>query len=317
MAKPIRTKKTKKALNIKKRWVTILAPDIFNKMPIGESTVSDPEKLVGRRVKVNLMKLTRNMRQQNINIKFRITRISDGNALTETIRYDMNPSSIKRFVKRRISRLDESFIVFTADNRQIRLKPMIITKSKVRGLVKADLRKVIIEHLTREIKNKSYTVFLKEIISNRLQKDLQKVLNKIYPIRIVAIRSMYLDESKMKVRKEVVEESKEEVVEEAPAEEVKVEEKKEEAVEEKPAKKEKVEKEEIAEKKEAEDKPKKKKEAKKTSEELSPSDDAQKVKLSDKEEKVEVSEELSSSDDAQKPEVSDKPKAEEVKPAEE
>ncbi len=234
-------KKTKKESKIKKKWCTILAPDIFNKIPIGESIVSDPSQLVGRQVEVNLMNLTRNVRQQNINVKFQITKIQDKDVETEIIKYEMAPSSIKRIVRRSITRIDESFVVLTSDNKRLRIKPLVITRSKLKKSVERDMRKAIKNYITTEIKKMDYIVLVKDIITNKFQKSLAETINKIHPVRITTIRSIYIEEEKKKKVK--TQKKKGQKLEEIPEQE-KLEEKKEEAKEESKVEETKEEKEE-------------------------------------------------------------------------
>lgn len=220
MAKQKKTKKTKKA-KIKKRWFQIQAPEIFNKMPIGEAYVTEPELLIGRQVNVNLMNLTRNVRQQNIRVKFSITGFADKVASTEIVRYQMTPASLKRIVRRKISRIDESFVVFTSDNIRIRIKPLVITRSKVQKSVETDLRKVIIAFLTSEVKKQTYVNLIRDIVGNKLQRALAEKLNKIHPVRITTIRCMYLEpEAKQKFKRGKVRIA-EDKPEEKPTEELK------------------------------------------------------------------------------------------------
>ena len=228
-------KKTKKALAEKKKWYTILAPDIFNKIPIGETIVSDPELIVDRQVQVNLMNLTRDVRQQNINVKFEVTKISNKDAETDMIGYEIAPSSIKRMIGRKITRIDESFVVFTSDKKKIRIKPLVITRAKLKKSVEGDMRKVIKSFVKDEIKKTTYNAFIKDLISNKFQKSLAVIINKIHPVRITTIRSMHIEKSpkkkdkaaeveeqdtqKPEVAEEIKEEPKEEKVEEEPKKE--------------------------------------------------------------------------------------------------
>lgn len=192
-AKTPKKKTLKKSAKVKKRWYSLQAPELFNRAQIGETLVAEPDLLIGREVRVNLMSLTRNVKQQNINVKFSITKITDKVAQTKIISYAMSPASIKRFVRRKISRIDDSFSVVTADNKTIRIKPLIITRSKVQRSVATDLRKVMREFLITEIAKKNYLDFVREVIQYKLQRSLTERLNKIYPVRIMNIRTWYVE----------------------------------------------------------------------------------------------------------------------------
>ena len=112
----------------KKRWYNIVAPSNLNSAEIGETLAAEPDELMGRYVNTNLRNITGNIKQQNINLKLRVIAVKDRTAVTEVIGYKFLQTGIKRFVKRRIDRIDESFIVQTKDNKNIRIKPMLLTR---------------------------------------------------------------------------------------------------------------------------------------------------------------------------------------------
>lgn len=260
-AKLPKKKTTKKSAKVKKGWYSLQAPELFNRAPIGETLVAEPDLLVGREVKVNLMSLTRNVKQQNISVKFSVTKVSDKVAQTEIISYAMSPASIKRFVRRKISRIDDSFSVVTADNKTIRIKPLIITRSKVQRSVATDLRKAIREFLIAEIAKKNYLDFVREVIQYKIQRSLAERLNKIHPVRITNIRTWYVETEDKKQEtekpKEAPEPEAEKQTEPKPEEKAVKEEKPEELKAEKPEETEKQAEPKVEEKPEEKIKPKK------------------------------------------------------------
>lgn len=183
-----KAKKTKAIKEIKKRWFGIVAPELFGRQPLGESLVEDAGALLGKCMLVNLMDLTRSIKQQNINLKLKVTQTKDNLGLTETIGYEMNPSSIKRMVRRDIEKLDDSFVISTSDGKFLRVKPLVIARSAAKGTVKKMLRKETRNFLIREIGKLTYEDFIKDVVANKLQTELSKRLNKIYPMRIATIR---------------------------------------------------------------------------------------------------------------------------------
>jgi ribosomal protein S3AE len=112
----------------------------------------------------------------------------DNLGLTEVIGYDMNPSSIKRMVRRDIEKIDDSFVLSTSDGKFIRIKPLVIARNKAKSSVGRAIRKETRNFLIREVGKMTYEAFIKEIVSNHLQTELSKRLNKIYPMRTATIR---------------------------------------------------------------------------------------------------------------------------------
>lgn len=198
----------------KKKWFQILSPALFRNELIGEIPTSEPKSLIGRTVTVNLMSLTRDIKKQNVNIKFIITSIKGDKTTAEFYGYYLNPNSIKRLVRRGQEKIELSHSFKTSDNKQIRIKPLIIPYTKVRGSVAAAYRKNSIDYLTSYAAKTTFESIIKDLIINKLQKDLKGMLKKVYPIRILEIAKLYIEKEKKPSEKtETVEETKEERLE--------------------------------------------------------------------------------------------------------
>lgn len=192
-------KSTVSALKIKKkRWISVVAPQVFKGLQIGESHVVDPELLVGRQMKVNLMSLTNDLKKQNLYVDLRISEVKNASAQTAVIGYGMTPASTKRIVRRNRDKLDDSFICETANNIMIRVKPLMLTRNKARGGTTSALIKANREKLAQYIKKLNYDSFVQEIIFTKLQRVMKEQLSKVYPIRIYEIRSFKIVNGKIK-----------------------------------------------------------------------------------------------------------------------
>lgn len=260
MAKPRKTLKQTKIK--KKRWFTINSPKLMGEKPIGESYLSDINAAIGRNVTVNLMQLTGDMKNQSSSVKFEITGVIDNALVTKICSYTFSPATIKRFVRRRMTRIDLSLLVNTKDNIAIRIKPFLLTRQKVSRSVEHALRAKLKEELIDLVKKTPYEELFNQVLKHRLQKELKTNLNKIYPIKNIQIRVLEkIGSAEPTTAKPVVKEAevKEEIVKEEKVveEEKKVKEPKEDVKEEKSEEK-------IEEKIIKEEKPKKKAEPKKT-----------------------------------------------------
>jgi len=234
MAKKVSKRATKV---VKKKWYSIVTPKFLGGNSIGESYLVTPESAFNRKIRLNLMQVSGDVRDQSSAVKFIVTGFKDNHLQTRLVGYNHIPSAIKRMVRRRMSRVDDSFNAETKDNAVVRIKPMVLTRGKVSKAVKYNLRKSIKNELIERIKKLTYEELFVQVLKNNLQNDLKKKFTKIYPLRTVLIRAVVEVKPGAKKIKEV---KKEEVkVEEKPKKEVK-EEKKEEKpkkTEKKPAKK--------------------------------------------------------------------------------
>ena len=187
----------------KKKWHKIVAPEFLRSTFIGETPTAEPENLVGKTTKVNLMNITRNMKDQNINVTFEVTKLTGDTASTQIKQLQMVPASVKRVVKRGKNRLDDSFVCLTADSKHVRIKPLIITNNSTTKPVQTAMRKKMVDFYKKKVVKINYDVFCQEVITKKFQKALRETLSKVYPLRICEVRAFVLLSEEAIKREEV------------------------------------------------------------------------------------------------------------------
>ena len=192
----------------KKQWYSILAPKQFDNIVIGETLVYEPSAMLGKTLSHSLMNLTNDTKRQNINIHFKVVEIHGDKAKTSIIGYEIIPSSVKRFVRRNSEKMDISFTCETADNVFLRVKPLVITRSDVKGSIATKLRKNVIAYFVKTIKKLTYDEVINELIIHKLQSVIKKDMDKIYPLKICEIRYFGIEarEKPQEVKAEIKEE---------------------------------------------------------------------------------------------------------------
>src|SRR3972149_318717 len=167
---------------VKKRWVTIFAPKMFNEQPIGESYLADPEKAVGRNVEVSMMTLTGEPQKQSINLMFKINRREGEKLFTELIGYTISPSAIRKMGRGGKERIEESVLVRTADGKTMRIKPMLTTRGRTKGGVLASIRKTIRSVLPAITSKMTLEELFMNIINYKIQRAIAESVRKTYPV---------------------------------------------------------------------------------------------------------------------------------------
>ncbi len=192
----------------KKKWYQILAPKEFNEAVIGETPSLDPRLLIDRVVAVNLMDITRDVKKQNINMKFKVTGLKENKAETEVIGYQTINTFIKRIIRRDRNNLHDSFVCKTSDEKNVRLKPLMITVSKTKGVVTNSLMRMLRANLAEYVEKITYKELVNDLVSHKLQSSLKNSLKKIYPLRSLEIKEMLLETEKKIVGKKEAKEKK-------------------------------------------------------------------------------------------------------------
>jgi ribosomal protein S3AE len=188
-----------KAKVIKKEWHAILAPKLFQNAVLGESYVYDSEQMIGKSVTMNLMNLTNDVKRQNININFKITGVQNGKGVTDVVGYYMVQSSIKRMIRKNIRKLILSFPCKTSDNKNLRIKPLLITRSATTGSVATKMRKHVQDFILKYVSGITYDNLINDLVNHKLQVSLRKMMNVIYPLRVCEIKSMEIVDLSKKV----------------------------------------------------------------------------------------------------------------------
>lgn len=210
--------KAKVTTKIKKKfWFPIVSPKIFNNQQLGEIYLDSIEQAIGRMMWYPLKEITENMRDQSVYLKFLIKNASGNTLNTEMIGYKLVPSSLKRMVRRKNDRSDDSFVVETSDNKKVRIKTIILTAHNTKNSISTKLKKAMIVKMTEEIKKINFGNLIDKLIASKIQMEMKKFLTKMYPVKIFAVKYMGLEKEKGYVKEEeqMVGDEVSEVIEEA------------------------------------------------------------------------------------------------------
>jgi len=173
----------------KKKWFSIFAPKNFGGAELGQSHVITPQNLMGKVVKVNLSKISR-VRSQNMRIKFEVTEVKDEQGFTVPVEYELLKTQVNRMARKNKSKIDASLTFETKDKNKIKIKPIIITRGKIKGGAHTTLKTNAILALEKEVKKHTFDTLLDSILKFDLQKMLKNELKIVTPINKVEIRHL-------------------------------------------------------------------------------------------------------------------------------
>jgi len=251
-----------------KNWYQILAPSLFNNVPVAETLSENPENLVGRVTEVSLQDLTNDFRKSHIKLLFTIDKVEQNTAHTQLKGSLLTSDYLRRMIRRRKSRVDGVFNVETRDGALLRVKPFAIAEKRIQSSQKKLIRNVMHDVIAKEGKAKTLNAFIKDCLEGKIGSEIYKHCKIYYPVKrieinkteIIRLPTVIIEDEKPPEKTEEPSEPKEPAKEESevPAEE--------ELTEEKPAEEKEtpVEEEPTAEDREKAEKPKKKTKAKTT-----------------------------------------------------
>jgi small subunit ribosomal protein S3Ae len=174
---------------VKKIWLNIVAPKVFNETIVGETTTTEPEKVVGRTVWVYYPQLSGDLTKHYIKVRLLITEVKGEQAHTKIYGYEVTRPYLARFIRRRKSKIDVIKDVSTRDEK-IRMKWVVLTAYKANAAQRTAIRKKLEELIEKKIPEYSMEQLIVDIANKKLQKEFEKVLNKIYPIAFIDVRKI-------------------------------------------------------------------------------------------------------------------------------
>ena len=177
---------------VKKKWFKILAPALLKESPVGETLLADHEQLLGKKMTVGLGSITGEPQKQHTHVNLLVKDYIDGVFKTELLGWRILPAAVKKLVRRNRSRIDDSFVVLTKDNKYVRVKPIIITRYKAQRSVQTAVRKRIRTEIAKLFSQKNLKVLVSEILARRLQHGILKRTSKLFPIAIFDIRQFVI-----------------------------------------------------------------------------------------------------------------------------
>lgn len=187
---------------VKKQWYEVIAPKMFGEKTVGETLAADPKQLIGRKISVNLMDMSRDFSKFYLKMIFRIVSVEGMKAYTKFVGHDIMRERIFRMVQRRLRRVDCVQDVTTMDGQKLRVKTVFVLAKRVGTSLKDATRKKCREVVEKAATENALEDFVKLIIAGEVQSKIKQECYKIYPVGNIEIRKSELFEEKKSAEKE-------------------------------------------------------------------------------------------------------------------
>jgi small subunit ribosomal protein S3Ae len=177
---------------IKKQWYEIISPKMFGEKVVGETMSVDAKSLIGRKISVSLMEISRNYSQFYIKLELQIEKVEGGKAFTKFVGHDIMRERVYRMVQRHGRRVDVVQDVTTKDGVKMRIKTVFMLISRVGTSLKNSARSCAKEYIAEISKEKKFEELMDMIIKGEMQFHIRKLCSKVYPVGNVEIRKTEL-----------------------------------------------------------------------------------------------------------------------------
>ena len=176
-----------------KRWYSIRAPrNPWSFKVIGETLAEEEDMLVGRPYEMMQNELDGDFSKMHVKIKFRIKEVVGNDALTEFVGHDVQKDHVRRQIRRDRGKIDDTIDIVTDDGYFIRIKPFIVTRSRIKGSQKQETRTVARNVVIKFCSSATWIAVQKALMDGSLEESVSEAVSKVQPVRSVFFRRSQL-----------------------------------------------------------------------------------------------------------------------------
>ncbi len=176
-----------------KRWVTVLASDSFNNIPIAYIPITDDKTAIGRVVEVTLFDILKgDPSQHQYKIFFQIQKVSGEKATTIFKRHEYAKEFLRSLVRRGSSKINISLDVKTKDGYIFRIKIIALSHRELNTSRKHALRLIAKQVLEKTVPNMTIEQFVQAACYGKINSDIMAAAKRVIRLRHVGLEKVKL-----------------------------------------------------------------------------------------------------------------------------
>ncbi|WP_456466749.1 30S ribosomal protein S3ae [Methanopyrus sp.] len=175
-----------------KKWYTILAPQMFDRVEVGETPADDPKKVINRVLETTLGDVLDDITKHHIKVFFRIYDVEGTTAYSKFEGHRLMRDYVRSLVRRGTSRIDGVIDVVTKDGYRVRVAGLAFTTRRAKTSQQRAIRKEMFRVIEENAKECNFDEFIKRCLGiseeQSIPEQIKEAAWKIYPIRQAEIR---------------------------------------------------------------------------------------------------------------------------------
>ena len=176
-----------------KKWVTVIAPDSFNNVPIAYIPITDEENAKGRVIEVTLYDILKgDTSQHQYKIYFQIDKVEGDKATSIFKRYQYATEFLRSLVRRGSSKITFVSEVKTKDGHIFRIKIIALTHRPLNTSRKHALRLIAKEVMEKTIPQMTIDQFVQATCYGKINSDIMAAAKKVIRMRHVGLEKVKL-----------------------------------------------------------------------------------------------------------------------------
>lgn len=176
-----------------KKWITVLAPESFNNIPIAYIPITDEETAKGRVLEVTLFDILKgDPSQHQYKIYFQIDKVDGERATTIFKGYEYAKEFLRSLVRRGSSKINFILDSKTKDGYIFRLKVIALTHKQLNTSRKHALRLIARDIMEKTIPKMTIDQFVQATCYGKINSDIMAAAKKIIRVRHVGLEKVKL-----------------------------------------------------------------------------------------------------------------------------
>ena len=176
-----------------KKWVTVLAPDAFNNIPIAYIPVTSDETAKGRVLEVTLFEILKgDPSQHQYKLFFQVDKVNQEKATTIFKRYEYAKEFLRSLIRRGSSRINFILDAKTKDGYIFRIKMLALSHRELNTSRKRALRLIAKDVLEKTVRNMTLDQFVQASCYGKINSDIMTAAKKVIHLRHVGLEKVKL-----------------------------------------------------------------------------------------------------------------------------
>ncbi len=176
-----------------KKWVTVIAPDSFNNVPIAYVPITDEENAIGRVLEVTLYDILKgDPSQHQYKMYFQINKVEGDKATTIFKRYEYSKEFLRSLIRRGSSRINFIIDIKTKDGYVFRIKLLALTHRQLNTSRKHALRLIAKDVINNTVPQMTVDQFVQATCYSKINSDIMAAFKKVIRVRHVGLEKVKL-----------------------------------------------------------------------------------------------------------------------------
>lgn len=177
-------------LKRKRKWYQVTGGELFNNVVIGETLADNVQSTLGKSIAVSLGHIYGDPRKQQYRITFKIIKLDGERPVAEIVSYSAHRSNLRRFVRKGVTKIEDSFVAAARDGVRFRVKPIFVSRSGFQRGVGSALIKRCREFVAQHLQQLDAKDFIQQVLHGKVQQGIKQELRKIYPLSVFDLRAV-------------------------------------------------------------------------------------------------------------------------------